>query len=30
MDFDMGKKYKLTDETIEIDGHILHRIQASK
>lgn len=30
MDFDMEKKYKLTDETIKIDGHILHRIQASK
>ena len=22
------KKYKLTDETKEVDGHILHRIQA--
>src|SRR5574344_1037362 len=30
MDFNMEKKYKLTDETIEIDCHILHRIQASK
>lgn len=30
MDFNMEKKYKLTDETIKIDGHILHRIQASK
>ena len=26
----MEKKYKLTDETIKIDGHILHRIQALK
>ena len=26
----MEKKYKLTDETIKIDGHILHRIQACK
>ena len=24
------KKYKLTDEAIEFDGHILHRIQALK
>lgn len=24
----MEKKYKLTDETIEIEGHILHRIEA--
>lgn len=24
----MDKKYKLTDETINIDGHILHRIKA--
>ena len=30
MDFNMEKKYKLTDETIKIDGHILHRIQALK
>ena len=26
----MEKKYKLTDEAIKIDGHILHRIQALK
>ncbi|WP_254473248.1 hypothetical protein [Bartonella sp. B1098] len=25
---DLGKKYEFTDETIEIDGHILHRIRA--
>jgi hypothetical protein len=24
------KKYELTDETMEIDGHILHRIRALK
>ena len=22
------KKYELTDETIDVDGHILHRIKA--
>lgn len=26
----MNKKYKLTKETKEVDGHILHRIQALK
>ena len=26
----MNKKYELTDETIKIDGHILHRIKALK
>ncbi|SSZ40897.1 hypothetical protein [Bartonella grahamii] len=25
---DLGKKYEFTDETIEIDGHVLHRIRA--
>lgn len=24
----MKKKYKLTEETLEIDGHVLHRIIA--
>ena len=26
----MNKKYELTDETIKIKGHILHRIKALK
>lgn len=26
----MNNKYKLTEETIKIDGHILHRIEALK
>ncbi|EJF84065.1 hypothetical protein MCU_00733 [Bartonella elizabethae Re6043vi] len=26
----MEKKYELTDETIEVDGHTLHRIRALK
>lgn len=26
----MEKKYELTDETVEIDGHVLHRIRAAR
>lgn len=26
----MEKKYELTEDTLEIDGHILHRIKALK
>ena len=26
----MDKKYELTDETMEFDGHTLHRIRALK